>query len=370
MAEDRISLWYLIGSLQVGGAERTLVDLANNLNHETFDVTIWTILDENPLASDLDENVTLRVIGASGKHDLTAAFGFVAAVRRTKPDILQSWVFFDNTLGRLASAASPGTTQISGVRAVPEDPSRLRATIDRLTMPLADHVVSNSEAGRELAIDRGASPDSVSVIENGRNLEVYASASAPDDLRDSLGISGDAALVGTVGRLIERKGHYDLLEAWPAVIEENPDARLLLVGDGTERDGLESRARELEIRESVTFMGTREDVATLLDAMDVFVFPSHFEGLPGALIEAMAAGLPIICTPVDGNEELIEDCESGVFVDPRSPGQIATEVTTLIDSSKYADRLGDSARDRAETRFSIEVMVENFLKLYDSFLST
>jgi glycosyltransferase involved in cell wall biosynthesis len=242
--------------------------------------------------------------------------------------------------------------------------------VDRLTMPLANHVVSNSEAGRELAIDRGASPESVSVVENGRDLSAYRDATAPPELRSELGVPEDAQLIGTVGRLIERKGGYDLLEAWPEVVAEHPDAHLLFVGDGPERTGLERVAERNGVAGSVTFAGTREDVPELLDAMEVFVFPSHFEGLPGALIEGMAAGLPIVATACTGNTELLSDGATGKLVPIRDPPALAEQLNALLSDERLRSKMGTRAERISTDSYTVQAMVDRFVKLYDDSISS
>ncbi|EMA47111.1 glycosyltransferase [Halobiforma nitratireducens] len=365
MGGSRTDIWYLIGTLSVGGAERTLVDLANGLDPDRFDVTIWTILEPGPLAGDVHEHVTVRSLGAANKADLRAPLRFVSALRRHQPDILQSFLFYDNTLATIAGLACSQTTVITGVRAVPNDPSIPRSLVRRVTCRLADHIVSNSEAGIDFILEHGADPGSVSVVHNGRDLEAYRNGEATPELRESLEIPPDAPVVGTVGRLIERKGHYDLLEAWPLVLDDHPDAQLVIVGDGPERDGLEARARELGVWDSVHLPGTRDDVPALLDLMDVFAFPSHFEGLPGALLEAMAAGLPIVATPVDGNSELLDDEQSGLFVPVQAPDALASAICRLLSQESFATSISDEATHVATTDFSLERMVGDFTTVYE-----
>ncbi len=363
---ERTRLWYLIGTLSVGGAERTLVDLANGLNSDQFDITIWTIAEAGPLAAELDDHVSVRSLDAISKADILTVPRFVAAVRREQPDILQSFLFYDNTLATLAGLFNPNTTVVTGVRAVPNDPPTVRTLVRHVTPRLADHIVSNSESGVAFITGHGADPDTVSVVHNGRDLEAYRNGSATPELRDSLGIPSDVAVVGTVGRLIERKGHYDLLAAWPLVKDEHPNAQLLIIGDGPERDGLEQRACELGIWDSVQLLGTRDDIPALLDLMDVFAFPSHFEGLPGALLEAMAAGLPIVATSVDGNSELLDHEESGLFVPVRDPDTLAHETCQLLSQQSVATSLGDQAAHIATTSFSLDRMVDGFTTVYES----
>jgi len=364
MRTSQTDIWYLIGTLSVGGAERTLVDLANGLDPDQFDVTIWTIVEPGPLAADIEDHVTVRSLEATSKADVFPVLRFISALYRHRPDILQSFLFYDNTLATLAGIFSPETAVITGVRSVPNDPSMTRSLVRRVTHRLADHIVSNSEAGADFIVEHSVDPDRVSVVRNGRDLEAYRNGTATPELRDSFEIPSEAPVVGTVGRLIERKGHYDLLEAWSVVLDRYPDAHLLIVGDGPEREELEARTRELGVVETVHLPGTRDDIPDLLDLMDVFAFPSHFEGLPGALLEAMAAGLPIVTTPIDGNSELVTDGESGVYVPVSDPESLAAAIRTLLSDRQLARRLGTSASNAAQTQFSLEKMTSGFETVY------
>jgi glycosyltransferase involved in cell wall biosynthesis len=383
MAGNRKRIWYLIVALSVGGTERTLIDVANNVDHERYEVTIWTLFEQNPLATTVAEEVTLRSLGAEGTASsgggryveraenpldyLRAPLRFLNAVRTNPPDVIQSFLFYDNLIARLAGVVSPGTTVITGVRSVPENRSPVKEILDRIGMPLSDRIVSNSKAGAKFATDRGASDEQIEVIYNGRDIDCYATASSAD-VEGTLDVPDGIRTVGTVGRLIERKGHRDLLAAWPAVREQCPETHLLLIGGGPERDSLERCATELGCRDSVHFLGFRDDVPTLLDLMDVFVFPSHFEGLPGALIEAMAAGLPIVTTPVTGNAELVDNYRTGLHVAARDPGEIKWALIRLLENQSLAASLGEAAEAETRHRFALDRMVTGFERLYDTVL--
>jgi glycosyltransferase involved in cell wall biosynthesis len=359
-------VWYLIGSLQIGGTNRTLVDLVNTMDPEKYNVTIWTLLEPGELAGELNTHVALRSLDAQNTYNISSLLPFVTSFLKKKPDILQSFLFFDNQLARLVSVFSPSTTVICGVRAVPDEPSYIRKFVDSVTMPLADVVVSNSEAGAELAIDRGADVKAVHVIHNGRKLSPYQDAIASSNLYINLGIPVDTTVIGTIGRLIYRKGHHDLLRAFAQVQTEYPETHLLLVGDGPRRNVLKTLADDLGIATSVTFAGTRTNIPELLALMDYFIFPSHFEGLPGALQEAMIAGLPIVTTPVNGNSELVTDGETGVFVPPETPNALARALSQLLEDREFAAELGTCAAADAADRFSVERMSTAFDNLYQS----
>lgn len=369
-----MQLWFIIGALVVGGAERTLVDLVNEMDRDRYEITVWTVFDANPLANELPSDITLRSLSSGGKvvNDsiegvsnplavLLAPVRFWAAARREDPDLIHSFLFIDNIIARVAGVLCSGRV-ITGVRCVPDERSAVRSILDRATVSLSDVIVSNSRAGAEFAENHGAPADAVEVINNGRDIASFGNAQSA---RPRLGLDDDDVVVGTVGRLLERKGQFDLLDAWVTIRDRYPDATLLLVGDGPDREALEDHARELDVADSVRFLGTRQDVPELLAAMDVFAFPSHFEGLPGALIEAMASGLPIVATPVDGNGELLDNYHSALFVSVESPDELAWATIRLLEHDNFATTLAETAQRRAKSQYTVERMVEQFELLYD-----
>jgi len=382
--DDRVRLWLFVTALSVGGAERTLVDLANGLDHDRFEVTVWTIFDQNPLADRLTDEVTLRTLGVTGVTSDDHAFAvegaqnpldyaraplhFLRAVRRERPDVLQSFLTYDNLVARVARLVAPDTVVITGIRLVPTGEHDLAQRLDNLTTRFADHVVSNSQSGAEFVRDYWVPADRVSVVNNGRDLTRF-DREAPEGLRESLGVPEDARLVGTVGRLIDRKGHDELLDAWVRVRADCPDAHLIVVGDGPRRTHLAARASYHDIEDSVHFAGLRDDVPDLLATMDAFVFPSHYEGLPGALLEAMAAGLPCVATPVDGNGELLEAYDSGLFFDVGDDDAMAGALALVLDNPDVAAKLGENAQQRTRERFDIDTMVGDFETVYERLLA-
>lgn len=368
-ASEPTEIWYLIGSLDVGGANRVLVDLANNLPNDRYEVTVWTIVDDNPLAADLDDSVSHRSLSVSGKHDVTAVVRFLWHLR-DGPDILQSFCLYDNLLAGIAGIVYPDLTVVTGVRSVPTHPGIRRRFIDRVAFQGSDRVVSNSESGAAFATRRGADSAEVRVIPNGRDLSEYARGEAGPEVYDELGLSPQGPVVGAVGRLIERKGHADLVMAWPRIRDRFPDAQLVIVGDGPYRPALEALVESSSESGSIRLVGRRDDVPTVLDAMDVFVFPSHFEGLPNALMEAMAAGLPVVATPVDGNAELVSEGETGVFVPVEDPDALANAVVDLLEWPDGGSSLGDAAREHITREYSVDRMVSAFESLYEELRSS
>jgi len=371
------SLWFLITALCVGGAERTLVDLANAVDGDQYDVTVWTIFDTNPLATELEADITVRSLTDCGRVEngsvvaatnrlayVTVPLKFCYAAATERPAIVQSFLTFDNVIAGLAGLVSPATV-ITGIRSVPNEQRAVRAALDRLSIAMADHVVSNSEAGKAFAVERGGAPERVSVVRNGRDADRFQSADA-DAVESELGIDENEIVVGTIGRLLERKGHYELVGAWERVIDRGFDARLVFVGDGQDREAIQTHAADLGCADTIEFLGTREDVPELLAAMDVFAFPSHFEGLPGAVIEAMLAARPIVATPVDGTGELLDGYRTGLFVPVEDPDTLAWAIMRLFECPSLRNRLGESAREEARSEFTVDAMVDGFEAVYEA----
>jgi glycosyltransferase involved in cell wall biosynthesis len=210
-------------------------------------------------------------------------------------------------------------------------------------------VIYTSETDRERD---GRTSLKTHVIELGIDLDRFASG------RPAL--QHDLPIVGNVARLAEQKGQRYLLEA----AAELPQARFAIVGEGELRADLECRADELGLTERVLFTGARDDVPDLLASFDVFAFPSLFEGLCLAVIEAQAAGVPVVATPVGGIRETVIDGETGLLVPPRDPQALAQAIRRLLDDRDLAAKLADEARRRVRERFSVERMVQRTLALY------
>ncbi len=170
-------------------------------------------------------------------------------------------------------------------------------------------------------------------------------------------------VIGAVGRLVPQKGHDLLVAALPSILAVRPGTMLWLVGDGPSRHLLESRAKALGVAGNVRFLGTRDDVPLLLSAMDLVVQPSRYEGMPNAVMEAMAAGRPVVATAVDAIPELVEDGRSGWLCPPESSSALAATVLAALADPR-AGAIGAAARERMRETFSLSRMTAAFEALY------
>jgi glycosyltransferase involved in cell wall biosynthesis len=228
---------------------------------------------------------------------------------------------------------------------------------------LAKCLVVVSDRAREDAIAEGVRPERTIKITNGV-LEPNVREGEIKRLREELCIEpGDLALLA-VGRLRYQKGHAVLLEALPAVLREFPHTKLLIAGDGVLREELEAQAAASHISERVQLLGRRNDVSVLLSLADLFVFPSRFEGMPNAVLEAMSHGLPVIATRVQGVDEIIRDGANGLLVPAEDSQALARAILRLLRNRDERRRLGDAARATIEGGYTVERMCREYERLF------
>ena len=208
----------------------------------------------------------------------------------------------------------------------------------------------------------------VTCIRNGIDLEGKSVQTDRWHTRKELGIDAETCLIGTVGRLTTVKGIPYLLEAARVLLRQGANVRVLVVGDGSIRPNLLAQTRDLGISESVVFLGHREDTDALLQALDIFVLPSLSEGIPMALLEAMAASRAVVASRVGGIPEIIEDTFEGFLVEPTDVGSLAERCRRLIESPDVARRMGEQARKRVERDFSAAAMADQVASVYKELL--
>lgn len=202
------------------------------------------------------------------------------------------------------------------------------------------------------------------VVPNGVALDRFRPARDIAVLRRSLGL-GDGVLIGTAGRFDPVKRYHDLLQAMARVRALRPGVRLLLIGDGPERSRLERMTAELDLTECVVFPGWQKDLTTWMSALDVFVLPSESEGLPCAVLEAMAAGVPVVATPVGDLPHVVIEGESGFLVPIGDIRALADALVRLVDDEALRQRFGRFSRESVMKRYSEQSMVDRYTEIYD-----
>lgn len=236
----------------------------------------------------------------------------------------------------------------------------------------AEAVIAPSREIQDELINAGYSPEKVFYLPHGVRIPPEPTAESRLRARESLEalhprfrLAKDERLAVFVGRLHQGKGLKELLAAWQVVTARCPHLRLWLVGEGPLEDELQRGIEEMHLRGKVVLTGSFDDVGDVLRAADVFVFPSHREGMSLALLEAMAAGLPIVATDIPGNRELLEHEQSALLVPVAAPEALAEAVLRLNNNPELACRLGRKAREVVKDRYSLEETVRQHLALFD-----
>ena len=303
--------------------------------------------------------VPVHLIGKRHKLAGQALLRLRALLRRERPDILQTWMFTCNLFGRLAAKGLPLKVLASEVAADPTK-SATRLAVDRLLAKTTPAFYVNSRTVAEFYHTKcGISLEKLVVIPNG----VDARAVEPVT-HQALSVPADSYLVGCAGRLAIEKGFDRVIEALAQPELRQRNVHLVIAGDGPMRAPLEELAQRLGVANRVRLLGYRKDLAQVLKALDLFVLASVHEGMPNALMEAMAQGVPCVVTPVGGVAELVRNGESGVVIDRSAAEPIARAIAALMDAPATAARLGQAGRHHMQESFSVQENVRRFEELY------
>jgi glycosyltransferase involved in cell wall biosynthesis len=365
---DPVRVLYVVGNFVAGGAERHLLELWSQIDRRRFAIEIACFRREGQFLASVESlgwpvhelGVGRRIYDAGGLRGL---FRLVRLVRRFRPDVIHGYLFGPNLFAVLAGRLTGVRAVVVAKRNVDAFESPRQVAVQRMAHRLATHVTAVSEAVAETVVALGVPRERITVIPNGVDSARFETL-RPDRAR--LGVNGALPIIGSVGCLAARKDYGTLLEALAILRARGLEFRAVLVGDGPDRPALEARARALGLEASLRFLGERADVDALLPAMDVFVLSSREEGIPNALLEAMAAGRPSVVTAVGGNREVLDDGETGWMVPPSSPALLADALAEALAHPEEARRRGEAARQVTIQQRGIGAMVRRHEAFYRS----
>ncbi|MEA3407267.1 MAG: glycosyltransferase [Chloroflexota bacterium] len=371
-AQNRISTLFLITELNVGGAERIVEQLASQLPRNRYRAQVACLYDPHAIGADIQAaGIPVINLDMQAKWDLRAPYRLLRLLREENVQILHAHLFHAHLLAAIVGKLA-GTPVIIATRHSVEIGGQHRETINRWIRPLCDAVVAVSKDVYQAEVQRsGIDPKKVTMIPNGVQLREFSNfdPAAAEKLRDAWSIQPETAIIGTVGRFVTPKGHIYLLDALASLRNQMPDIRALIIGDGPLRSSIETSVKALGLAEIVILTGTRHDIPELLSLLDLFVLPSLWEGLPIAILEAMAAGLPVVATRVGGVPEVVVDGETGLLVPPGDPDALAQAILRLLRDPDLRHRMGQAGRARVAEHFSVEQMVRKTEALYERLLA-
>jgi len=364
-----IRVVYVVGNFVAGGAERHLIELWRRLDRARFDVVIACFRREGAFLAEAEAlgwpvrelGVGRRIYGPGGLVGLARLFRLL---RELRPQVIHGYLFGPNLFAALAGRLAGVPVVVVAKRNVDafETPRQVRA--QRFAHRLATHVTAVSEAVAGSAVALGVPRARVTVIPNGVDAGRFDRPAPADAARRALGADA-APLVGSVGCLAPRKDQGTLLDALARLAGRGIAFRAALVGDGPERAALETRAAALGLAGRVRFLGERDDVDALLPGMDLFVLSSREEGIPNALLEAMAAGRPCVATAVGGTPEVMRGGETGWLVPAADPDALAGALAEALARPDEARRRGAAAARAVRAEHGIEAMVRRHEEFYE-----
>jgi glycosyltransferase involved in cell wall biosynthesis/SAM-dependent methyltransferase len=325
------------------------------------------------------QDLGMKVPGGSRlSNALRSARGllrFYHLCRHERIDVLQTFTHFSNIIGPIVGRIAGVPVCVASQRNVLERLSRWVLWLDRIVTnsSLVDTMTTVTEETRRYCVEReGIRATKLLTVYNGIESASCGGGAGASDARESraaLGLPPEAFVVTTVARLHEQKGHTYLIEAIPKVISRCSHVHFLIVGDGELKADLVQQATSAGVQNHVHFLGARNDVPQLLQLSDAFALPSVWEGMPNALLEAMALGVPVIATRLKGVEEVVSDASLGILVAPRDAEALATAVLQLVENPTLRQNLADASRAHIRATFCFEKAAEVYDSLYRRLLS-
>lgn len=371
----RRKVFYLLDSLNVGGTETQAVELALRISRSGYDVTLGCLRAQGPLLERLQGcNVVVHEFHPAGGIDSPAGLYQLLRLswflRRSRFDIVHTHDLWSNLLGVPAA-------RLAGVRAIVSSRRDLahsdwyrgkRREWLRRIQNLSGVVLTNATLVRDaLIVEDGFAPEKLRVIHNGVDIEKFQTSR--DGCDHPFPGVGEGKLIVLVGNMhSDVKGHAWLIASAPTVLQEFPTTRFVLAGDGKERFRFERQVAELGLERNILFVGCRGDIPKILACCDIAVLPSRAEGLPNAVLEYMAAGLPTIVSRVGGNAELVEDGVTGLLVPPEDSSALSDALLKLLRDPELARRIAEGGHQFTIRNFSFERLLREVDELYSELL--
>lgn len=370
---------HIIKTSELSGMPSYVLSIIRNLDRDLFESTVICPPD-GPLVEDLKKlgvpaiTIEIERYGFSLLKDIHAFLEILQVVKRGDFHIIHSHGSKSGLYNRIATKIAGVPLSIHTVHLFSfhesQNPvlNKFFVICERVMAKMTDHIITVSKHLQMQAVSlKIAELTKITAIPNGVPLARFGNAAPTKILERHVDVEESAPVIGTVGRLVEQKGHKDLLEAFQNVQKRIPRTKLVLVGDGPLRQRLERLAKALEIRNCVQFLGTQRNVEDILKTFSIFVLPSYWEGLPLALMEAMASGIPVVATDIAAHREIVTHEENGVLTPVGEPKRLADSIIYVLSNPEKAHLMGANARqtifEKHDETLMVRAIQETYMKL-------
>lgn len=359
----------IIPTFDQAGAEKQFSLLCCNLPGDEFEVHACALTRTGPYEEMLrSHNVPVTIIGKRAKIDPFAYWHLRQLITRLKPDVVQTWLFAANSYGRAAAVSCRVPVVIGSEQCADPWKRWFELAIDRRLARRSARIAVNGTGVRDFYLRAGIAADKFVLIPNG--IEPHPkSLLLRTDLLNQLKLPPQSRLVATIARLWPQKRVRDIIWAAELLTIARDDVHVLIIGDGPERAALERFRDQVQLQDRVHFLGHRNDVVQIIEHLDILWLASGFEGMPNVLMEAMAAGVPVVATDIPGNRDLIRNNGTGFLVPVGDSAAIASHTFQILEDPSSRSDLRQAAQREMLEKYPVKNMVDQHAALYRELLA-
>jgi glycosyltransferase involved in cell wall biosynthesis len=372
----KLKLLFVIDNLQFGGGERVFTQIIRGLPPEKYEISLASCPGRQFHQAIKNRQVQFFPTDFSKKLNFSLIPSLSDILKKNEIKIVHGQgaraEFYARFACRLAGNSKYVSTIAMPVEGFDVGPIRRKiySLFDHFSEKFVDRFLVVSDVLKDKMIrGHGIPAEKVIRIYNGIEVDHYIPQDqngSRERIRNEFNIDADTLLIGSIGRLVWQKGLEHLVQAMPKVLNQFPQTKVLIAGEGPLKDELEALAQKLKVGEHIIFANFRKDIREILSAINILIVPSLLEGFPMITLEGMAMAKPIIATGIDGIREQIVDGESGILIPPKDPDAIAKAIVRLSTEKDFSQNLGLEGRRRVEKEFTVEKMVYETEKVYES----
>ena len=364
MEDKKIKILYLLNSSEIGGTEKSLLLLIDNLNKKKFDIYIICLRGEGTFTDEIKKRNIFAYIYDLKKEPLSI-FIVYKKIKKINPDICQSFLFISNLIGRILGKIAGIKIIISSQRSVDKWRKWYHWKIDRLTSKLSTIIISNSFSGKKYLVEKGKiNEKKIVVIPNGVKYPTEKRTFS----KSSFGFSENSIVIGNVGNLRKVKGQEIFIKICKVISENFPDVKFLIAGEGPLKVYLKHLTEVFGVKDKFVFAGFVKEIERVYSAIDIFVLTSQWEGCPLSVLEAMSFGIPVVSFSVGDVPYIIQNGKDGFVVKDRNSEELVNKIKQLLEDKNLREIIGINAKEKIKKEFTIDKMVERYSELYINLL--